>query len=199
VATKFARAYDPNTGRELWRLGKHSTFVTPTPVAADGVVYFTSGSGGTVQPIYAVRLDARGDVTLKEDEVSNEAVLWSWTRGGSFIPTPVVYDGILYVSSTTGILSAYDVLTGKRLYQDRLTRGGSYSASGVAADGKLYFASEDGDVIVVKAGPKFERLAQNPMGEVMMATPAITQGMMIVRTQHHVVSVVDSQGAGRLP
>ena len=189
VAINYARGYDPNTGQELWRLGGHSSFPAPTPIAGRGLIFLTSGSGGTIQPIYAVRPGARGDITLKDNERSNDYVAWSTHRGGSFMPTPILYGDILYVSSSSGILAAYRPETGERLYRERLTRGGSFSASGVAADGKLYFPSEDGDVIVVKAGPTFERLAVNPMGELMMATPAISDDMMVIRTQHHVVAV----------
>ncbi|HKX29966.1 MAG TPA: PQQ-binding-like beta-propeller repeat protein, partial [Blastocatellia bacterium] len=82
--------------------------------------------------------------------------------------------------------------TGARTYMQRLAeKGGSFSASPIAADGKLYFASEDGEIVVVKAGPKYELLSVNPMGEVLMATPAISDGMMIVRGQKHVFGVVE--------
>ena len=92
--------------------------------------------------------------------------------------------------SNNGVLSAYGVRTGQRLYQERLGgTGGSFSASPVAADGKIYLASEDGDVFVVKAGPSYELLSVNPMGEPMMATPAIAQGLLIFRTLRQVVAV----------
>jgi outer membrane protein assembly factor BamB len=191
AAGKFARGYDPDTGKELWRLGKHSEFPTPTPIAGDGLIFVTSGTGSTVQPIYAIRPDATGDITLGDGEQSNKYVVWSKLRGGPSIPTPIVYGGLLYVCSATGILAAYDAQTGERIYQERLTRGGSYSASPVASDGRLYFASEDGDVIVVEAGRTFEKLAQNAMGELMMATPAIAPHMLVVRLQHQVVGISD--------
>ncbi len=194
AAARFARGYDPDTGKELWRLGKHSALPTPTPVAGKGLIFITSGGGTTVQPIYAIRPGANGDVTLKDGESVNESVVWSQHRGGSYIPTPIVYGDILYVSSNTGIVAAYEAETGKLLYQQRLTKGGggTYSASPVAADGKLYFTSEDGDVTVVKAGPVFEALATNSIGEVVMATPAITKRMLLFRTQHHVIAVADA-------
>jgi outer membrane protein assembly factor BamB len=188
----YARGYDPNTGRERWRLGKHSIYATPTRIAGHGLIFLTSGSGNTVQPIYAVRPGASGDITLGDDQTSSDWVAWSKHRGGAFMPTPLLYNDLLYVSSDTGLLAAYIVQTGERVYQERLTRGGNYAASGVAADGRLYFASEDGQVVVVKAGRKFERLAENEMGEVIMATPAIADDMLVVRTQHHVVAVGDS-------
>lgn len=200
----FARGYDPDTGRELWRLGKHSDFPTPTPIGGKGLIFVTSGSGSTVQPIYAIRPGAKGDITLKDDQESNQSVVWSKHRGGSFVPTPILYGDLLYVcnstsSACTGILAAYKAETGERVYQERLTRGGSYSASPVAADGKLYFANEDGEVIVVKAGPTFERLAVNSMGELIMATPAISRGTIFFRTQHHLVAVAESRAGTSAP
>jgi hypothetical protein len=78
------------------------------------------------------------------------------------------------------------------LYQERLTRGGNYAASGVAADGKIYFTNEDSAVIVVKAGPQFEKIAENPMGEVILATPAISENIIIFRMQHHVVALEEA-------
>jgi len=193
AAARFARGYDPDTGKELWRLGKHSALPTPTPTSGRGLIFITSGGGTTVQPIYAIRPGGKGDITLKDGETSNDYVVWSEHRGGSYIPTPIVYGDLLYVCSNTGILVAYDAGTGKRVYQQRLAQGGgsTYSASPVAADGKLYFTSEDGDVTVVKAGPQFERLAVNKMGEVIMATPAISQGLLVFRMQHHVVAIAE--------
>ena len=192
LAPNFARGYDPDTGKELWRLGRHSIYASPTPIAGRGLIFVTNGSGGTIQPIYAIRPGGSGDITLADDEASNDYVVWSRHRGGSFLPTPILYGDLLYLCSDGGILAAYQADTGERVYRARVTQGGGYTASPVAADGKLYFASEDGDVIVVKAGPQFERLAVNPMGELIMATPAISEGMILVRTQHHVVAVAES-------
>jgi outer membrane protein assembly factor BamB len=189
AAPLFTRSYDPDTGKELWRLGKHSALSTPTPIAGNGLIFITSGGGTTVQPIYAIRPGGNGNITLEDGEDSNEYVVWSKHRGGSYIPTPLFLDGILYLCSNNGIITAYKAETGERLYQNRLAPGGSFSASPVAADGKLYFASEDGDVFVVKAGPRFEQLAKNSMGEVIMATPAISGDLLLVRTQGHLVAL----------
>ena len=190
-AIKFARGYDPDTGEELWRLGQHGDFPSPTPIAGRGLIFLTSAYG-TIQPIYAIRPGANGDITLADDEASNDYVVWSKRRGGSVLPTPILYGDLLYVCSGSGILAVYEADTGERVYRARVTQGINYTASPVAADGKLYFANEDGEVIVVKAGRQFERLAVNPMGEVIMATPAISEGMILIRTQHHVVAVAES-------
>jgi outer membrane protein assembly factor BamB len=189
LAPNYARGYDPQTGKELWRLGKHSIYASPSPIPGPNLFVITSGSGNSVQPIYAIRPGANGDITLKDDEDKNGAVQWSKLRGGAYIPTPLLYDGLLYVTSEGGILAAYKIDTGERVYQQRMTRGGSYSSSAVAADGRIYFASEDGDVIVAKAGPTFEKLAQNPMDEMIMASPAVSRNMIVYRTQHNVIAV----------
>jgi outer membrane protein assembly factor BamB len=93
------------------------------------------------------------------------------------------------VLGINGVMTAYDVRTGQRVYQQRVGAGGSFSASPVAADGKLYLSSEDGDVSVVKAGPAYELLATNAMGEVVMATPAISSGMVIVRGVKNLIAI----------
>ena len=180
--TKAIRGYDPLTGKELWRLGPMSEITTPTPLVGQGLIFVTSGYP-PVQPIYAIRPGANGDISLKDGKESNEFVAWSKQRGGPYMPTPIIYGELLYTCSNQGVLTAYNAKTGERVYQERLGgTGGAFTASPVASDGKIYFSSEDGDVFVVKAGPKYELLAKNPVGEVMMATPAISDGLVIVRT-----------------
>lgn len=180
-ATNFTRGYDPNTGQELWRLAGNSEITIPTPIIGANLIIVTNGYRG-VQPIYAIKPGAKGDITLKGEQTRSEFIAWSTKRGGPYIPTPLIYRDQLYVCLNNGVLSAYDVRTGQRLYQERLGgTGGSFSASPVAADGKIYLASEDGDVFVVKAGPTYELLATNSMGEALMATPAISDGLIIIR------------------
>ena len=195
AAPLFARSYDPDTGKELWRLGKHSALSTPTPIAGDGLIFITSGGGTTVQPIYAIKPGGTGNITPEDGEDANEHVVWSKHRGGWYIPTPLFLDGILYLCANNGVITALKAETGERVYQNRLDPGSSFSASPVAADGKLYFASEDGDVFVVRAGPKFELLAKNSMGEVIMATPAISGDLLLVRTQGHLVALGEASGS----
>jgi outer membrane protein assembly factor BamB len=184
-----ARAYDPMTGKEIWSLSAPSDIVTPSPVVGADLIYIMSGNTG-FQPIVAIRSNAIGDITLKPGEESSDFVAWSSTRGGSFTPTPILYDGYLYSINVSGIVGCYDARTGKRKYLARLEHlGAGFSSSPVAADGRLYFASEDGEVFVVRAGPKFELLTTNAMGEVIMATPAVSGGMIIIRTLHHVFGI----------
>jgi len=178
-ATTFTRGYDPKDGKELWRLSGNSEIAIPTPIVGHGLVIVTNGYRG-VQPIHAIKPGATGDITVKDDK-PGPAFAWSTTRGGPYIPTPVIYGDLLYILQINGVLAAYDVRGGQRVYQERVAGGGSFSASPVAADGKLYVTSEDGDVSVVRAGPTFELLATNHLGQVVMATPAISDGIIIIR------------------
>lgn len=180
-ATTATRGYDPNTGKELWRYTGNSEIAIPTPVVGPGLVVITNGYRG-VQPIIAVKPGATGDITLKAGETKNQFIAWGTDHGGPYIPTPIIYGDQLYILQNNGVLAVHNVATGERLYQERLGgTGGSFSASPVAADGKVYLSSEDGDVFVVKAGPKYELLAKNTIGEVIMATPAISDGLLIFR------------------
>jgi outer membrane protein assembly factor BamB len=186
-ATTFTRGYDPATGRELWRLSGNSEITIPTPVVGPGFVIVTNGYRG-IQPIYAIKPGASGDISVKDNQ-PGPSIAWSTTRGGPYIPTPVIYGDLLYVLQVNGVLEAHNVRTGERVYQQRVGGGGSFSASPVAADGKLYLTSEDGDVYVVKAGPTYELLATNHMGEVIMATPAISGGTIFLRGLKHVFAI----------
>src|SRR5882724_1716181 len=184
--SKAIRGYDPATGKELWRLTPNSEITAPTPFVAHDLIFVTSGYA-PIQPIYAIRPGGNGDISLKDDKESNTFIAWSKKRGGPYMPTPIVYGDLLYTCSNQGVLTAYNVDTGERIYQERLAgKGGAFTASPVASDGKIYLSSEDGDVFVVKAGPKHELLATNPVGEVVMATPAISDGLVIVRGINHV-------------
>jgi hypothetical protein len=102
-----------------------------------------------------------------------------------------VYGDYLYVCKDRGELACYEAKTGKRMYEELLD--GTYTASAVAADGRIYFTNEEGDVEVIKAGPVFESLATNCLGDPCLATPAICAGLFIVRTQHFVFGIGKSQ------
>jgi outer membrane protein assembly factor BamB len=182
--TSAVRGYDAMTGKELWKLSGNSEITVPTPFVAQDLIYVTSGYS-PIQPIYAIKVNASGDISLKKDQESNEFVAWSKQRGGPYMPTPIVYGAYLYTCANNGVLTAYNALTGEKIYQQRLGGKGSayaFTASPVASDGKLYFTSEDGEIFVVKAGPVFEVLATNKMNDVILATPAISQKMFIVRS-----------------
>ncbi|HZJ42672.1 MAG TPA: PQQ-binding-like beta-propeller repeat protein, partial [Pyrinomonadaceae bacterium] len=190
--TKAIRGYDPATGKELWRLTPNSEITTPTPIVAHDLIFVTAGYP-PVQPIYAIKLGASGDISLKDGKESNDFIAWSKQRGGPYMPTPLVYGDLLYTCSNNGVLTAYNAKTGERVYQERLGgTGAPFTASPVASDGKLYFSSEDGDIFVVKAGPKYEFLSKNPVGEVLMATPAVSDGLIIVRGLNHLFAFGES-------
>jgi outer membrane protein assembly factor BamB len=181
-ASQYARGYDPTTGKELWRLAKKSEATIPTPVAGSGMLYIASGNR-PIQPIFAIRPGATGDISLEGKESTTSHVAWSKMRGGPYMPTPIVYGDYLYTCGNGGIVTCYEAQSGKEVYKQRLG-GESYTASPIAADGRIYFTSEQGLVQVVKAGPEFELLAVNEMGDVCMATPAISAGTLLVRSQH---------------
>ncbi len=188
-APNFIRGYDPATGKELWRLGGSSKITAPTPVFTEDLIVVASGRRPEM-PIFVIRAGAAGDITLKEGQTSNASVVWSRQKVGSYMPTPLVYRGLLYVLKNQGILSCYDLVSGEEKYTDRIPHQGSgFSASPVASDGKIYLPSEDGDMFVVKAGPKFELLTTNKVGQSLMATPAISAGMMFVRAERDLFAI----------
>ncbi|MGH9219824.1 MAG: PQQ-binding-like beta-propeller repeat protein [Vicinamibacterales bacterium] len=180
-ASNFVRGYDPKTGRELWQLGGSSKITAPTPIFAGGLHIIASGRAPE-RPVFAVKPGARGDLTLSKGDTANTHVAWSKTGRGSYMPTPLAYRGLLYVLANNGVLDAYDLATGKEIYRQRLPLVGSgFSASPVAADGKIYLSNEDGEMLLVEAGETFKHIETNSMGETLMATPAISEGVMLVR------------------
>jgi outer membrane protein assembly factor BamB len=186
---KHTGGYDVRTGKELWRLKGGGDIPVPTPVVAHGLVFITNAHG-PMAPIYAIRLNATGDISLAANESSNQFVAWSYPRDGAYMSTPLVYGDYLYNTRINGVLNCYEAKTGTRAYQQRLGGGTSgFSASPVAGDGKVYIPSEDGDIYVVKAGATFELVSRNTMGEICMASPAISGGVLYFRTQSHVVAV----------
>ena len=192
---KHIGGYDAATGKEVWRLQGGGDIPVPTPIVAHELVFITNAHG-RMAPIYAIRSDATGDISLDETATSNKYVAWSMRRDGAYMITPLVYGDYLYLGKDNGVLNCFEAKTGNRIYQERLGDGKTgFTASPVASDGKLYYSSEDGDIYVVKSGTKFEILAKNEMGEVCMATPAISEGTLFFRTQSHVVAI--SEGPGK--
>jgi outer membrane protein assembly factor BamB len=188
-ASNYIRGYDPRTGAELWRLGGSSKITAPTPVHAGGIVIVASGRRPE-RPIFAVRPGARGDLTLEKDTAGSTAIAWSKTGRGSYMPTPLAYDGILYVLNNDGVFDAYDVQTGQEIYRQRLAPVGSgFSASPVAADGRIYLSNEDGEILVIAAGREFRQIGTNSMGELLMATPALSDGVMYVRSSSSLFAI----------
>jgi outer membrane protein assembly factor BamB len=189
----FARGYDPRNGTERWRLATGSPMATPTPIGADGMSIVTSGGLGSSRPLVAVRHGAEG-VLAPADPASTtkgpSPVAWSMRNRGSFTPTPLAYRGLLYVVANNGVIDAYDVQTGAEIYRSRVPEIGSgFSASPVAADGKLYLSNEDGAIAIIAADRTFRHVATNDMGEPIMATPALSRGVMFVRTMNSVFAI----------
>ena len=182
-ASNYIRGYDPLSGKELWRLGGSSKITAPTPVFAEDLIIVASGRRPEA-PIFAIRPGGSGDIT------ATARVAWSKQQRGPYMPTPLIYDGRLYVLGNAGVFDCYDYRTGEEIYRARIPHQGSgFSSSPVAADGRIYLSGEDGDMFVVRAGARFDLLATNPMGEPLMATPAISEGRMYVRGQYHVFAV----------
>ena len=188
---KTVRGYDAATGEELWTLGPNSEIVVGTPVVAGGLAYVTGGYP-PARPIYAVRPGGRGDLSLAEGERTSPHLAWSEERGGTYTPTPIVYEGILYLLNNNGRLAAYDAATGESIYRQRVGGGGSFTSSPIAADGRLFITSEEGTTWVVRAGRVYAELAENPLGEIVMSTPAASDGLLVVRGMRHVYGI----GAG---
>ena len=187
---KHIGGYDLETGEEIWTIARGGDVPVPTPIVAEGLVFLTSAHG-PLHPIYAVFADAEGALTADPDE--SEGLCWS-NRRGIYMQTPLAYDGLLYACSDGGILGCYDLFTGAEVYRQRLGSGAAgFSGSAVAAAGRIYFSGEDGELIVVRAGRRFEVLARNDMGETVMATPALAGDVIYVRTRHHLVALGASE------
>jgi outer membrane protein assembly factor BamB len=163
---------------------------TPAAWSVDksqNIVCYITGGYPAGRPMYAFKPGAVGDISLKPDQETNDFIAWKSSKGSPYTPTPIIYGDVLYTCADNGVLTAYDAKTGTMIYQQRLPS--SFSASPVATDGKLYLSSEDGDVFVVRAGPKYELLATNVMGQPLMATPAISDGLLILRTKDFVYAI----------
>jgi len=185
---KHRGAYDFKTGREIWKMSGGGDIQIPTPVIGKDLVYFNSAHGPS-SPIIAVRKNAAGDITLKDGETSNAGVQWSIPRGGSYMQSLLLYHNRLYNTNWNGVINCLDPLTGQEIYQAKLGRSKSFIASPVASDGKIYFVDEEGTIYVLKDGDEFKLLAEIPMNDICMVAPAITDGMIFFRTQHHLIAV----------
>ncbi len=188
-ASNFIRGYDPENGKELWRLGGSSQITAPTPVFSGDLIVVASGRRPEA-PIFVIRAGATGDITLAKGASASSQIAWSRQQRGPYMPTPLIYGEYLYVIANQGIFDCYELRTGAEIYRQRIPhQGGGFSASPVAADGKIYLSSEDGDVFVVKAGKDFELLATNPMGERLMATPALSESRILFRGEHNLFAI----------
>jgi len=174
-----AGAYEPLTGREVWRVSYGDGFSNvPRPVFGHGLVFIATGFQ---QPsIIAVRVDGAGDVTQTH-------IAWELRRGAPFTPSPLLVGDELYVVSDTGVLTCVDARSGSVHYQQRLD--GNYSASPVFADGRLYFQSEEGVTTVVSPGKAFQRLGVNRLADGTLASMAVSNGSMFIRGESHLYRI----------
>jgi len=173
---KQVRSYDLETGKLLWFGAGTTMNPIPSPVAADGIVILTAGFRGN--DLKAVRLaEANGDIT------NTPALVWTLNRDTPYVPSPLLYDGILYLlKSNNGLLSAFDVKTGKPHYQvTRLESAPNVFASPVGAAGRVYIPSQQGMTVVLKHGPTFQVLAENKLDDGFNASPALADNEIYLR------------------
>ena len=184
-ATNKVRAYDLKTGKLLWECGGLGPNVIPAPVKmGDSVIVM---SGFRDPNMLSIRLGREGDLT------GTDAVLWTNTRGNSYTPSPVLFDGRLFLLTDNGTVSCLNAKTGVPYYQQqRLPKPYTFKSSPVLAGGKLYMASEDGDVVVLKASEKYEVLATNTLkDQFFIATPAFADGEIYLRGQNTLFCISD--------
>jgi outer membrane protein assembly factor BamB len=184
---KHRGGYDLETGKEVWKMSGGGDIQIPTPVVGNNLIYFNSAHGRN-SPIIAVRTSAVGDITLKDNETSNEYIQWSLPRGGSYMHTMLLYKDHLYNVNWNGAVVCLDPLTGKEIYNAKLGKAKSFIASPVASDGKIYIVDEEGTVYIIKDGESFNLLKEIPLNDICLTAPAITDRMIIFRTQKYLIA-----------
>ena len=178
------RAYDLD-GKVLWSFnGRMSNLVIPSPFASGGLLYIASGYiGDAHRPVFAVRPGARGDFTLKKGETSNEHIAWYLPKAGPYNTSPLVYRGRYYTLYDRGFITCHDARTGKTIYgKKRFAPGASFTASPWAYNGKVFCLSEDGDTYVIESSKEYKLLHTNSLDELCLATPAVSDGNLLIRT-----------------
>jgi outer membrane protein assembly factor BamB len=196
AGTDKVRSYDVS-GTLLWTLAGMSTIQIPTPIAAHGLLYISSGyPSDPLRPVYAIRPGASGDISLKQGESANASIAWSQPALGAYNPSGLVHGEYYYTLIDRGLLICHDAKTGKEIYprQRITTEAASFTASPWAYNGKIFAMSEDGDTYVLQAGPEFKVLGKNALNEMTLATPAIANGSLIVRTASKLYRIT---GVGR--
>lgn len=185
---KHRGGYDFITGKEVWRMSGGGDIQIPTPIIGNDLIYFNSAHGQSA-PIIAVKANAAGDITLKENETSNQYIKWSLPRGGSYMHTMLLYNSHLYNVNWNGSILCLDPLTGKEIFNAKLGKSNSFIASPVASDGKIYIVDELGTVYILQDGDQFKLLREIPMNDTCMTAPALTDGMIYFRTQKWLIAV----------
>ncbi|MDX2150175.1 MAG: PQQ-binding-like beta-propeller repeat protein [Bryobacteraceae bacterium] len=172
-------AYHPRTGKELWRAEGLENNVVHTPVAGHGMVYVSSGYPN--KKTMAIRLQPR---------TGEERVAWRYAKGTGYLPSPLIYGDYIYLMTGAGLFTCLDARTGEPKYESkRFPAPGQFTASPVAFDGKILITSNDGDTYVVKAGPEFEVLGKNALGEAVYASLAMAGDSIFVRSAGHLYRI----------
>jgi outer membrane protein assembly factor BamB len=186
VGPEVVVSYDL-AGKELWRMSGMSGTPIPTPFAYEGLLYINGGRG---RPLFALRPGAAGDISLGKDQTSNEYVVWSQARGGTYLPSPVAYQGAVYTLTETGILNRYDAKTGTQTYKTRIDPAASaFTTSPWAYNGKLFCLSEEGQTFVIATGDQFQLLRVNDLDDMAQASPALVGERLLIRTEHRLYSI----------
>ncbi len=185
---KHRGGYDLETGKEIWRMSGGGDIQIPTPIIGKDLIYFNSAHG-KFSPMMAVSANATGDITLKEGETSNDFVKWYIPRGGSYMHTMLLYHDRLYNVNWNGIINCLDPLTGKEIYNAKIGKAASFIGSPVASDGKIYIMGEEGTLYIIQDGDVFKQIAEIPLNDICMTSPAIVENMMFIRTQKYLIAV----------
>ena len=191
VARTQVRSYDPAGNLLWWFSGDMTSATVPTPVPGDGIIYVSSGHvGHDHRPVYAVLPGAAGDITLRPRQRANEYIRWYDPRGASYNPSPLLYRGIYYTLLDRGFLTAHDARTGRTVYDRvRIEPGATFTSSPWAYNGKIFALSEDGDTYVIAAGPDYELLGKNVIGEMTLASTAVAGRTLLLRTASNLYAI----------
>lgn len=182
TAAQWVVSYDPETGREWWRVNYGDGHaVVPRPVFRDGLVYICTGY---MKPqLWAIRADGSGDV-------SETHVVWRWDRQVPEVSSPVVVGGEIYFVSVLGVATCLDAKTGTQLWQKRL--GGNYGASPIVSGDRVYFISQEGNTTIVRTGREYEEVAQNYLNGLILASPAAHGDALLMRSSERLYCIRES-------
>ncbi|HEV3142395.1 MAG TPA: PQQ-binding-like beta-propeller repeat protein [Gemmataceae bacterium] len=217
VGSPSVRSYDPATGKQLWEMSGVNGQIKASPVATEEMLYVGSGGGpggmgmggggfgrpgggrpggdgggfgGGARPFFAIRPGGSGNITLKDGEKSNDYVFWKLPQAGPATPSPLIYDGYLFIlEDRGGMVSCYDPKTGKQLYKERISGARGFTSSPWACDGKVFCLDDSGTTHVLKAGPEFKVLGKNKIDEMCWSSPAVTGDSLILRTVENVYCI----------
>jgi outer membrane protein assembly factor BamB len=181
--------YDFKTGEPLWWLSEGGDVPVASPIVAGDRAILTSAHG-KYRPMRAVRLDATGDIKPADISMTNSAIVWCHPRKGNYLQTPIAVGDLLWGCGSDGIVTCFDLQTGKINYEERIGGGGqAFTSSPVSDGGKLYFTGEQGGVFVLTATDKFNVVATNKLGGICLATPAISDGTLFYRTTEKLIAI----------